>query len=73
MSNSKELQAISDASAIAFGEWVANFDQMSKNELIQWLDKNAAEWERAINPDVKKSRLKTKLFYRFASILRNMT
>ncbi len=65
-----KLKTIRDASAIAFGEFAARFDKMTKAQLIEWLDRNAGEWERAINPDIEKSRLKTKLSERFSRILR---
>lgn len=64
------LKTIKDASAIAFGEFAAKFDKMTKKQLIEWLDKNAGEWERSINQDVEKSRLKTRLSGRFSRILR---
>lgn len=66
-----KLKTIRDASAIAFGEFAAKFDKMTKKQLIEWLDKNASEWERAINPDIQNSRLKTKLSDRFSQILRD--
>lgn len=70
MREKQVLKTIRDASAIAFGEFAANFDKMTKRQLIEWLDNNAGEWERAINPEVEESRLKTKFSDRFSKILR---